>query len=414
MTALAIAAVVLTGATLLLLLWPLLRRRWSAPDRSRFDLAVYRDQLEEVERDLRRGLLDAAEAEGARLEVKRRMLAAAERRDPPADDDEPAVSQAPPRRNRIAMLSIVLLLPLATAGLYGWLGTPGSPDRPLAARTAERAAAAAGEGQPASLQQAVEQLAKRLEANPADAGGWYLLGRAYLAMQRPPDAVTALRRAIALAPDELEVVAAYAEARLAAAGGRIDEETRDALRRMLTLDPASPQARFLLALDRAQQGDLAAAMQGWTDLIAMAPSDAEWLPTVRQHLQRAAETSGIDAGSLRPSAEALALADRLRELEGAHEGVPSGAAGAVTQDQDSEALAVGRGPGAADIAAADQMSPEDRAEMIRGMVDRLAARLEETPDDLDGWRRLARAYDVLGETAKAADARRRIAALEGR
>jgi cytochrome c-type biogenesis protein CcmH len=66
------------------------------------------------------------------------------------------------------------------------------------------------------------------------------------------------------------------------------------------------------------------------------------------------------------------------------------------------------------MAAAAQMSPQERTQMVRGMVDRLAARLQENPDDLDGWRRLARAYDVLGEAEKAADARRRIAALEGR
>ena len=60
------------------------------------------------------------------------------------------------------------------------------------------------------------------------------------------------------------------------------------------------------------------------------------------------------------------------------------------------------------------MSEADRAQMIRGMVERLAARLQREPDDIEGWRRLARAYDVLGEPQKAGEARARIAALERR
>jgi cytochrome c-type biogenesis protein CcmH len=60
------------------------------------------------------------------------------------------------------------------------------------------------------------------------------------------------------------------------------------------------------------------------------------------------------------------------------------------------------------------MTPDGRAQMIRGMVERLAARLQDNPDDLEGWRRLARAYQVLGDTAKASAAQARIDALERR
>ena len=57
------------------------------------------------------------------------------------------------------------------------------------------------------------------------------------------------------------------------------------------------------------------------------------------------------------------------------------------------------------------MSPAERQAMIRGMVDRLAVRLDANPDDAEGWQRLARAYAVLGETAKAEAAAARAAAL---
>lgn len=421
MTTFVIAASLLTLLTLVLLLWPLVRRqREAAPERARYDLAVYRDQLEEVERDVRRGVLGESEAEAARVEVKRRMLGAAA-----ADSVAARHAEEPPKGPRSALRQSIraaavlsLLVPLGAAVLYVELGAPDTPDQPLAERGSELAA---GGDRPASLEEAAERLAKRLEANPRDAGGWYLLGRAYLAMRRPSDAVSALAHAMALAPDELDVLGAYTEARLATSDGQVDDETRAALQKMLTLDPTSPQARFLLALDQAQQGDLPGAMQGWVDMIAMAPADARWLPTVRQHLQQAAEASGIDPASLHPSAEALALAEQLRAAERAEAdattaGVANEQAREAAQGQGAEtgSGAAPPGPSAADVAAAGQMSSEERAQMIRGMVDRLAARLQETPDDIDGWRRLARAYDVLGETEKAADARKRIAALEGR
>ncbi len=423
MTAFVIATSLLTLLTLLLLVWPLLRRRRDAsPQRARFDLAVYRDQLEEVERDLRRGVLRAGEADAARVEVKRRMLAAAASGSGGTDDAaHPPVPPAPPQRSARAAIALLLLVPVAAAVVYLELGAPDRRDEPLAERRSAQVAGAAGIGQPESLEQATAQLAKRLEATPNDVSGWYLLGRAYLALQRPADAVAALGHALALAPDEVEVVGAYAQARVAAAGGQVDDEARAALQKMVALDPASPQARFLLALDRAQQGDLAAAMQGWVDLIAIDPPDAPWLPSVREHLQRAAEASKIDAASVHPSTEALALSERLRAAERAEAATAaaSAAAGPETgQGEAQEDRAGGSsaqpGPSAADVAAAQQMSAQDRAQMIRSMVDRLATRLQENPDDLEGWRRLARAYDVLGETGKAAEARKRIAALEAR
>jgi cytochrome c-type biogenesis protein CcmH len=69
------------------------------------------------------------------------------------------------------------------------------------------------------------------------------------------------------------------------------------------------------------------------------------------------------------------------------------------------------GPTAADVADAAEMDEEDRTAFIRSMVDRLAARLESQPDDLDGWMRLGNAYRVLGHPAAARDAYRRAVML---
>ena len=346
-------------------------------------MRVYRDQLAEVDRDALRGLLGREEAEAARAEVKRRMLSAVA-----ALEANSMPNITPERHPGVTAAAIALALPSAATLLYLMLGAPGTPDRPLAERRAEQTAAIERDQQAGSLEQVAAQLAKKLESRPDDVTGWFLLGRAYVTLDRYQDAVDVLRRARHLAPDRPDVAGAFAEARIADNAGRVDDEARAALRTVLELDPTSPQARFLLALDRAQQGDLRAAAQGWTDLVVLSPADAPWLPTTREHLQQAAQQAGIDPATIQPSAEARALAASTVEPIAA--------------------------PDTGDVAAAKEMNSEKRAQMSRGMVERLAARLRDNPDDLEGWRRLARAYRVLGDTDKANDAQAKIDALERR
>jgi len=118
-------------------------------------------------------------------------------------------------------------------------------------------------------------------------------------------------------------------------------------------------------------------VQQWTNLLAVSAAEAPWRAEVEARRRAAAEAGGIDLTAVKPAFESPL-----------------------------------KGPTAADMDAAAQMTPEERRQMIRSMVEGLAARLEETPDDLDGWRRLARAYRVLGETEKADNADARIKALE--
>jgi cytochrome c-type biogenesis protein CcmH len=372
-----------------LLVVPMLRRdAASVPARSEFDMAVYRDQLAEVDRDVERGLLDPEQADAARLEVKRRMLAAA---------GETSSSRLGPRagsfRSMQPMISVILvsvIVPSAAFGLYLVLGMPRIPDQPLAARqgTVQTAESPAG-GSVSSemtMEEAVARLASRLEANPGDLRGWLLLGRSYLSMERYPDAVEAYGRAFGLAPGRSDVASAYGEALVAAAGGEVTFDATEAFSAAAAQDPLDPRARYYLALHGAQQGDTRSALQGWIDLVAISPPDSPWFPVVNQQIARAAEELGVDAASIKPSAEAQALAE----------------------------AAAFPAPSQADRDAAAGMSEQARETMVRSMVDRLASRLEAEPDDLAGWQRLARAYEVLGEAEKAQEARARAEALQRR
>ncbi len=350
------------------------RRRAAA--RAAYALAAYRQQLAEVDRDLERGLLVPSEADALRTEIKRRILAVSDEND--ALDDE-AVTL--PRRWPAVALAIGV--PAAALSLYALLGQPAVPDQPFAERPAPAVAVAAPAGNaPAEFANALAALEKHLQEQPEDARGWLLLGRAYRAEERYADAARAFGEVYRRAGQPAEIAADYGEARIAAGDGRVDDEALRLMHQALAADARDARARFYLALAKAQAGDIAGALQGWVDLAALSAPDAPFLPIVRDHIERAAAALGIDPAGLSASAEAKALA-----------------ADATT------------GPSAAEVEAAEGMSAEERAAMVRAMVDRLAARLQAQPDDRQGWLRLAKAYDVLGEAEKAQQARARADAL---
>ena len=273
-------------------------------------------------------------------------------------------------RRRAAALGLGLCIPALAAGVYASLGTPGLPGRPFAEieRPVEEPAAVAAFREP------VERLAARLQSDPDDLEGWLLLGRSYVVLQRYPEAADALRQAAALSGGDPEVLGMLGEAIVWANDGVVVPEAVRVFRQALETQPDDPVSRFHLALARAQAGEVQEAYEIWLALAADTPADAAWRGDLEGLIRQAAEVLGVEPG-LAPRAPAVAEA-------------PSG-------------------PTADDVAAAAEMSPDERMEMIRGMVESLAARLEENPDDAQGWRRLARSYAVLGEPEKALDTLRR-------
>ena len=361
---------------------PLLRERGSpAPPRAAFDRAVYRDQLAEIARDLERGVLDGGQAGAARLEVERRLLAS----DRP---DETTIDRTTGDRapvDGIVAAALAAAVASCAVALYLALGSPNLRDQPLASRrdgvpvSGAIADVAHVPGDGAAL---VDALAAKLNDNPGDAGGWLLLARSQASLQRWQDSAASYRRAMALT-DAPEASAGYGEMLVMAADGTVTPAARDAFAATLMRDPGNPPARFYLALGDAQNGKASAAIAAWAKLAGEAPPGAPWLNLVRQRMVETARAAGIE--------------------------LPKSALAAAPQTPADSA-----GPTAADIAAARATTPEERQAMIRSMVERLAARLEANPDDVEGWQRLARAYGVLGETQKAAAAASRAAALAKR
>jgi cytochrome c-type biogenesis protein CcmH len=322
MTAVAIAAVA----------WPLARRRQVASGVS--DVAVYRDQLEEIERDRADGRIGHDEFEAARVEVSRRLLGAAGAASLPA-------AAAPRSSLRIgALVGALVAVPLIAVPFYALLGSPGVPGEPLADRDVRT-----------SIMALIARIERHLEENPNDGKGWEVLAPVYVKLERYDDAAKARRNALKLLGDTAQREVDLGAALAMAAGGVVTAEAKGAFDRAAAIEPGNFQAMFFLGIAAQQDGNEAAAVSIWRDLVAKGPPDSPWLPLVRERLAR------ISPGAPPPAP----------------------------------------GPSAEDVAAAQDMPPEARGQFIRTMVGRLASRLHEDGSDVDGWLRLLRAYLVMGE-----------------
>ncbi len=362
---------------LILLLTPFVRSTGRDSDQGESVVALFRRQLANLETEVAQGRLDPEEAAEMRAEITRRMLAAADQESGDLRLGGGRSSEMPWRVG--AAVGVAGLLPAAALAVYAAVGTPAAIDP-------ARGAAAAEEGphDRAKLAAAAEQLKERLQREPGHVEGWVLLGRTFASLERFPEAREAYDQAIALAPNEPRLHAELGELIVLTAGGIVTPEAQAEFAKA----GDDPRARFYGAEAALQRGDREAAKSALKALLAAAPAEAPW----RQ-----------------------AVAERLAEIA-PDEQPPSGPAGGSPSPAPAGSPPAGSpsaGPSSRDVAAAQSMSPEERQAMIRGMVDRLAARLEQNPDDKEGWDRLAHAYDVLGESEKAASARTRAAQVQG-
>ena len=353
------------------------------------DMQVYRDQLREVERDRARGIIAEAEAGRLRTEVARRLLA--------ADRDARAGGAAAqtPRQTPRAAVWAGAGLSAAAVGVAFWtyasIGAPGYPDRPLAQRIAaaeerhanrpsqaEIEAEASAGGADGGLQdgapqadpeheELVEQLRAALENRPDDLQGHQLLARNEAALGNFGAAHRAQARVVELRGDDAtaEDYADLADLKIMAAGGYVSPEAEAALEGALRRDQGNQRARYYAGLMYAQNDRPDRAFRIWRVLLEQSEPDAPWVQPLRQELPRLAQMAG-----------------ERYELP------PEGQRPARAQMQDMDAL--------------EEMSPEERVEMIEGMVESLAQRLASEGGEARDWAQLITAYGELGEQERAA------------
>ncbi len=368
---------------LVFMLAPLFRIPRRALARAEYDLAIYRDQLRELEEEIAQGSIDEEVAERARNEIARRILAA-----------DAARKQAREQLTAGGGKSVILatLMALGASGLaiflYLQLGQPGRPDMPLEKRLAN----AARNNDLAALVKRAEQ---RLAKNPDDLRGWLALAPVYEQMGQMDKAVEAWRNAIRLTKKpSAELYNAYGEALVRLSQGRIPTEAVKAFSKALELVPGNPMSRYYLAMADLQAGRREAAYKKLKKLLDDLPSDVPARAIIARQVAQLAQALGKKPEE--PSTTARTPK-------------PNGAATAATTPANSPRMAQAEpsqaGPSAQAVRermkAMQEMSPQQRMEMIRNMVEGLDERLKDDPSDLSGWLRLIRARMVLGERDKA-------------
>ena len=321
-----------------------------APD---CELAVYRDQLAEIETERADGLIAGSEAEAARVEVARRLIRRAEEH--ARLDAAPSAREA--SRLHQAAVYAAAAIPVAAIALYLVVGSPALPDRPYASRISEPV-------EQASAADLVAKVEAHLRQSPDDGRGWDVLAPVYMRMGEFQQAEDAYERAIRLLGESPARLTGFARAAIMSENGVVNEPARQAYAKLLSADAQAIEPQVWLAIAKEQDGDLAGATAEYRRLLALEQTKDPW----RQLLD-----------------------ERLKVATAKLNGEPEPQAAA---------------PDASDVGA---MSPEARQKFIDSMVAGLADRLKKDGKDLAGWMQLVRAYTVLGKkqeaTAALTDAR---------
>jgi cytochrome c-type biogenesis protein CcmH len=327
--------------------------------------AVLVDQLEEVQRDLDRNVISEGEATAAQLEIKRRILTVARRAAQGPDADN--------RGGRNGLFLAAVFVPLFAGGYYALMGSPEISSLSFADRQAERV-------EQQKIVDLTDKLYARLVSEPGGGAseGWMLLGQTFSRMGEYQRAVEAFEIVANRDDATSATYSMLAEALINAEQGIVTPKAETAINVAMELDAANPAGVFYKSVALAQRGEEAAAHALLLSHLAAAEGFASWMEPFVQQANHIAEKLGRDP---------ITLTD-YAPIAGSEPG-----------------------PSAEDIAAAGDMSDENRGEFILSMVDRLASRLEEDPNDLDGWIRLANAYRVLGNNKQALSAYERATVL---
>ncbi|MFV1498132.1 c-type cytochrome biogenesis protein CcmI [Phaeobacter sp. JH20_02] len=375
----------ITLATAILLSLVLLRGRDSGAPAAAYDLQVYRQQLRDVDKDLARGVLQEGDAERVRTEISRRILTA------DAQAQAAATGRSQPRL--LTGATAVVLTAGICAGtylLYANLGAPGYSDLGLQLRidaAAERAASRPSQAEaeadaPARPERVVEpgyatlvdQLRETAAARTNDAQGQALLAQHEANLGNFAAAAQAKANYIRIMSSDVEArdFGELAELQIMAAGGYVSPEAEDALRTALTLNRFDGGARYYWGLMMAQIGRPDLAYEVWSETLAMGPEGAPWITAISAQIEDIAYRAGVDYTPIAPGSRPA----------------PGG----------PPALS---GPSQDDIAAAGEMSAQERQQMIRGMVEGLSQRLADSGGTPQEWARLIGALAVLQETERA-------------
>ncbi|WP_343561046.1 c-type cytochrome biogenesis protein CcmI [Kiloniella sp. b19] len=364
---------IVTALALILVLRPLTRPLAVSGEKASVRAQrLFEDQLAELDRDLTQNRLNAEQHAAAKVELQRRFLRD-QRLNRKNEADLPRINNPLSGSTlKLIMGSLAVAFPVAAMVLYFHFGSPGTPGLPHAERLALEQQAQ--QQQAEALAEMEQNLQQQLTDDPANIRNWLLLARLRLETGNIRGSAEAFRGALDNGADDAATHGSYGEMLVAAEQGQVTGEAIEAFRTALERDPNDPRALFYSGLALQQGGLQQEALNLWLKLRTILTIDNPWLEPTDERIRTTAQALELNAVEL--------LAANPAQQ-------PSG-------------------PSRADIEAAQSLSAEEQQDMIRGMVERLAERLETAPDDLEGWLRLTQSYLILEEQEKAQESFERV------
>ncbi len=261
-----------------------------ADERKLANIAIYRDQLSELEADLRNGIVSQEQYAQDRDEIERRLLEDTAGT-PPAGPRKPATVPAASRNTAYA---IAFGLPLVAVILYFQVGNPEGITGPPARVVASAPAASTSTGEPSQeqIEARVAALAKRLQSNPSDAQGWSMLARSYNSMSRFNEAVAAYAKATQLQPNDADLWAEYAFATAMANDQKLEGRPTELLNQALKVDPENGKALGLAGNAAFQRKDYKKAVEYWQRVLDKFPADSEGREAIQGRIDEAKKLAG--------------------------------------------------------------------------------------------------------------------------
>jgi cytochrome c-type biogenesis protein CcmH len=306
-----IIAVVFVGVALAFLMPPLLRKNGTSARAGRrgINIAVYRDQMKEMEGDHRNGLLTDEQFASAKVELEARLA---------QDAIDGAEDAEPVRRGGRALgFSLAALVPVATFGLYVMLGNPGAID-------AVASTESAGQGQH-DIMKMIQQVEEKTRSDPNNAEAWAILAKTYAAVGHWPEALHAYEKAYGLKPDAASVMSGYAEA-LAISNDRVLQgKPMELVLKALEIDPDDLKGLELAGIGNFQQKNYAQAAYYFKRLGKLLPPESPYAQDIAEAQKEASRlaNSGMtgldnlgDAGPANAGATIKGRVDIASALKG--------------------------------------------------------------------------------------------------
>lgn len=250
--------------------------------RRQANIAVYRDQLSELESDLKNGIVSQEQYAQDREEIERRLL-----EDTKVEESERRKTKATPAIARNTAYAIGVAIPLVAVTFYLNVGTPKAIDGPPPTAAPAPFAGGGGERTQEQIEANVAALAKRLQSNPSDAQGWTMLARSYSSMGKFAESVGAYTKATELTPNDADLWAEFAFATAMSSGRNLEGRPMELIDRALEVDPENAKALQLAGSAAYQAKDYKKAIDYWQRVLRQVPPGSEVAETIQARIDEA-------------------------------------------------------------------------------------------------------------------------------